>query len=79
MACTRKCIEYKTWTRPIVLTKPYCPIRDQKCTKCKGVTHQEIPHHQLAVFNIERTLSTAPPFCLMLTNCRRCHVNAPIP
>src|SRR5689334_23146877 len=74
LASTRKCIEYKTWARPVILAKTYCTIRDQECTESKGVTHQKIPHHQFAIFNIERAFAPAPPFRLMLTNCRRCHL-----
>src|SRR4051812_33914575 len=33
----------------------------KECSKSESVTHQEIPHHQFSILNIEWASSTTPP------------------
>src|SRR5690349_17049432 len=74
MARSRKCIEHYVWIRPEILAETYRSIRDQECTKCKRITHQEIPHHQFSILKVEGAFTSTPPFCLMRCCCCR-HVS----
>src|SRR6476661_5470304 len=60
-----KGIEHGVRIGPEILAETNRPIRDQECTKCKSITHQEIPHHQFSIFQVEGTFSSIPQFCLM--------------
>lgn len=57
-----KGIKHPVWIGPVISAKAGCAITDKECAKSKGITHQEIPHHQLAITNVERTFTASPPF-----------------
>src|SRR4051794_30691612 len=65
MACTGKWIEYMVWIGPVVLRKPDGAISDQKSAKREWIGANKVPHHQLAIFHIERTSPPVPPFCAL--------------
>src|SRR6476661_2310687 len=73
MPCSGECIEHYVRVCPDVLRKADGAIRDQECSKCEGITHQEVPHHQLAILYIEWAFTSIPPICFC---CRSscCHI-----
>ena len=72
MTSKGKCIEYVIWISPEILAEPDCSVRNQKGPKCECITHQEIPHHQLPVANVEWASPPCPQFGLWL-NCNCFH------
>src|SRR5690242_10790968 len=46
---TRESIEDRVRIRPEILAETDTTVRDQECTECKGIAHQEIPHHQFTI------------------------------
>jgi hypothetical protein len=62
MTCKWECIENMVWVGPVILAESDGPVRDQERSESEGVTHQEIPHHQLSVLDIEGTFTSTPPF-----------------
>src|SRR5689334_2128779 len=56
--------EYLVRIRPAITGEACCSIGDQECAESESITHQKIPHHQLAIFHVEWTSSATPPFCI---------------
>src|SRR5436190_16980760 len=65
MSCSRKCIEHDIRIGPKVLRKANGAVRNEECSESESITHQEVPHHQFAIFYIERTSAPVPPFGLL--------------
>src|SRR5690348_6133770 len=57
-----KCIEHYVRIRPEVLAETDTAVRDQEGPESESITHQEIPHHQFAILQVEGTFTSAPPF-----------------
>src|SRR5574343_268849 len=68
-----KTLKHFIWVRPSIRRKTNSTIRNQESTKCKGITHEEIPHHYLSILYVKGTLTSTPGFggrCC----CSCCHV-----
>src|SRR5678816_2361832 len=69
---TGKRIEYYVRIGPEILTKADASIRYKESAECKGITHQEVPHHQFAIFQVKWAFASTPPFWLLRCSCCIC-------